>query len=98
MTENKRNYYTKNEKMMVDNCLLLPLLLQQPLCEELVIESVCAQVEGDEVFFQQALDGTLYCACCQFVTLKERSRRDIRGFLFLTDGHQHLLLFWGQLI
>ena len=62
---------------MVSNNHFVPLLFQQPLGEELVVEGVGAQVEGDEVFFQQALDGTLHCACCQFMSLQERARRDI---------------------
>ena len=44
---------------MVSNYHLHSSLLQQPLGEELVVEGVGAQVEGDEVFFQQPLDSAL---------------------------------------
>ena len=44
---------------MVSNYHLHPSLLQQPLGEELVIDGVGAQVEGDEVFIQQPSDVAL---------------------------------------
>ena len=59
------NFHSSNH-LMVSNYHLHPSLLQQPLGEELVVEGLGVQVEGDEVFFQQALDGALHCACGHF--------------------------------